>query len=167
MTIKDHFRRALHKSNSSSTLDSNPASAYTATIAATPSNGSHSDMSATTSSGSDNARRHSLHLSRALTWVRGERDHPSRVEQEKEKLRLQKEADKKAKSAAAAKRRKKPTHPSEKTLTAQNLRHQEMLSQFSWTDALRAEHFGPGSVGGVSPCCTRPTSMVFAPEAAS
>ncbi|PNY28044.1 Uncharacterized protein TCAP_02026 [Tolypocladium capitatum] len=57
--------------------------------------------------------------------------------------------------------RTKPSHPSQRPLTLQNLEHQEMLGQFTMT-------FGASNPGqierlsfcGVSPCCTRPSSVV-------
>lgn len=54
---------------------------------------------------------------------------------------------------------KKRIHPSEKPLTAQNLRHQEMLSHFTMTfGASDPDQIESASFMGVSPCCTRPSS---------
>lgn len=55
--------------------------------------------------------------------------------------------------------RKKRLHPSEKPLTAQNLRHQELLSHFTMTfGASDPNQIESLSFIGVSPCCTRPGS---------
>lgn len=58
------------------------------------------------------------------------------------------------------KKKRRPMHPSEKPLTVQNLRHQEMLGHFTMT-------FGTNNLSqielpdfnGVSPCCTRAPSI--------
>lgn len=65
-------------------------------------------------------------------------------------------------SAAKPKKSKKRiTHPSEKPLTQQNIQHQEMLSQFTWTfGASRPEQVEDDDFFGVSPCCTRAPSLV-------
>ncbi|KAH7170572.1 hypothetical protein EDB81DRAFT_170582 [Dactylonectria macrodidyma] len=61
---------------------------------------------------------------------------------------------------ARSKPAKRYTHPSEKPLTEQNLRHQEMLSQFTWTfGASRPDQVESDSFVGISPCCTRAPSL--------
>lgn len=52
-------------------------------------------------------------------------------------------------------------HPSERPLTEQNQRHQEILNQFTMTfGATKSDESRPSFQGGVSPCCTRPPSIV-------
>lgn len=51
-------------------------------------------------------------------------------------------------------------HPSEKPLTDQNILHQEMLSQFTWTfGASRPDQVEDDGFTGISPCCTRAPSI--------
>lgn len=70
------------------------------------------------------------------------------------------DSEKTERKAKKAKGKRRPIHPSEKPLTAQNLKHQEMLSQFTMTFGTRRlsqiEGYG---FNGVSPCCTRPASL--------
>jgi len=58
------------------------------------------------------------------------------------------------------KTKRRIVHPSERPLTEQNLRHQEMLSQFTWTfGASRPDQVEDDGFIGISPCCTRAPSL--------
>jgi hypothetical protein len=66
------------------------------------------------------------------------------------------------KQEAARKRREGRTykHPSEKPLTEQNLKHQEMLSHFTMTfGASDPSQIIDPDFDGISPCCTRACSI--------
>ncbi|POR34862.1 Uncharacterized protein TPAR_04941 [Tolypocladium paradoxum] len=134
MAIRDRFRRALRRSDSSDSISQTDSNTTTTTTSET----SSLHKTATTTST----------LSKVFTFGSRDRDNDRDKNKEKEK--------KKPKDG-----RKKPVHPSQRPLTLQNLKHQEMLSQFTMT-------FGasnPGQVErlsfcGVSPCCTRPASVV-------
>ena len=57
-------------------------------------------------------------------------------------------------------RKNKKLHPSQRPLTLQNLKHQEMLSHFTMTFGASDPSQVEGvSFVGVSPCCTRAPSM--------
>lgn len=130
MSIRDRVRRALrNKSDSASASDASDSASQSDSSPATP-------ISSNTSQSSDISQSLSSKLSRTFTW--GSRD-------------------KDASSSKDKNRRKRPLHPSERPLTAQNLRHQQMLSQFTMT-------FGTSNpsqldLDGVSPCCTRAPSI--------
>lgn len=151
MTIKDRFRRALRKSDSSSSLSHSDTNTTANTANTSQSSLSAIQSLSTFASQQDPKPSAAPKLTKTFTWGHREKD------PEKEKAR---EERRKAK-----KRGSKPVHPSEKPLTAQNLRHQEMLSHFTMTfGATRNEHLGAPSLGGVSPCCTRPASIIDTDE---
>ncbi|KAM0346798.1 hypothetical protein ACHAPU_005138 [Fusarium lateritium] len=134
MAIREHFRRAMRSDASSSNIiDANTSGKITATMTKSSQNSDKSDSSS----------KSSLVNKLSRTWTWGSKDKDST-----------KERKPKSKS-------KKITHPSEKPMTAQNLQHQEMLSQFDFTfgasspDQIEADDFA-----GISPCCTRAPSVV-------
>lgn len=137
MAIRDRFRRALRKSDSSDSI-SQTESTLTTTSTASTSRSSLSDAS------SQQSHKSAPRLTRTFTF--GHRD------KEKDKTK-EKEKEKKNKN-------KTRPHPSERPLTTQNLKHQELLSQFTMT-------FGTQNISqiefydsnGISPCCTRPCSI--------
>lgn len=58
------------------------------------------------------------------------------------------------------KTKKRIVHPSERPLTEQNLRHQEVFSQFTWTfGASQPDQIQDLDFVGISPCCTRTPSL--------
>lgn len=133
MAIREHFRRAMRSDASASNIiDANTSGKITATVTKSSQNSDKSDVSS----------KSSLVNKLSRTWTWGSKD---------------KDATKERKS----KKGKKITHPSEKPLTAQNLQHQEMLSQFSFTfGASSPEQIEDDDFLGVSPCCTRAPSVV-------
>ncbi|KAI6766482.1 hypothetical protein HG531_011704 [Fusarium graminearum] len=133
MAIREHFRRAMRSDASASNIiDVNTSGKITATVTKSSQNSDKSDVSS----------KSSLVNKLSRTWTWGSKD---------------KDATKERKS----KKGKKITHPSEKPLTAQNLQHQEMLSQFSFTfGASSPEQIEDDDFLGVSPCCTRAPSVV-------
>lgn len=133
MAIREHFRRAMRSDASASNIiDVNTSGKITATVTKSSQNSDKSDISS----------KSSLVNKLSRTWTWGSKD---------------KDATKERKS----KKGKKITHPSEKPLTAQNLQHQEMLSQFSFTfGASSPEQIEDDDFLGVSPCCTRAPSVV-------
>ncbi|EKJ67957.1 hypothetical protein NXS19_011899 [Fusarium pseudograminearum] len=133
MAIREHFRRAMRSDASTSNIiDANTSGKITATMTKSSQNSDKSDVSS----------KSSLVNKLSRTWTWGSKD---------------KDATKERKS----KKGKKITHPSEKPLTAQNLQHQEMLSQFSFTfGASSPEQIEDDDFLGVSPCCTRAPSVV-------
>lgn len=90
-------------------------------------------------------------LTRTWTWGSNKERDPEKEEQRR---------------AKKSKNKRRPMHPSEKPLTAQNIKTQEMLSEFTWTFGTRRlsqiEDYG---FGGISPCCTRPPSVVCVDDA--
>ncbi|QPC74048.1 hypothetical protein HYE68_004800 [Fusarium pseudograminearum] len=133
MAIREHFRRAMRSDASASNIiDANTSGKITATMTKSSQNSDKSDVSS----------KSSLVNKLSRTWTWGSKD---------------KDATKERKS----KKGKKITHPSEKPLTTQNLQHQEMLSQFSFTfGASSPEQIEDDDFLGVSPCCTRAPSVV-------
>ncbi|KND95380.1 hypothetical protein TOPH_00436 [Tolypocladium ophioglossoides CBS 100239] len=135
MAIRDRFRRALRKSDSSDSISQTESNTTTTT---TTSETSSLHKTATTTST----------LSKVFTF--GSRDRDNDRDKSKEKER---------KTAKGG--RKKPIHPSQRPLTLQNLKHQEMLGQFTMTfGASNPSQIERLSFCGVSPCCTRPGSVV-------
>ena len=143
MAIRDRFRRALHKSTSSSNVsqasDSNRNSA------------SNNHITTTTTAVSDSSEGSSLRKSpsaKLFPW-RSSESESRKKEEEKRKAK-----------------KSKPVHPRDKPLTATNLRHQEMLSGFNMTFGSSPNRLsqlvpaGPwDDFEGVSPCCTRSPSI--------
>jgi hypothetical protein len=127
MAIRDRFRRALRKSDSSDTISQTESNTTTTTTSETS-----SLHKSTTSSSS--------RFARSFTFGRREKEDP-----EKESRRN---------------RKNKKMHPSQRPLTLQNLKHQEMLNQFSMTfGASDPNQIESASFIGVSPCCTRAPSL--------
>lgn len=137
MAIRDRIRRALRKSDSSSDSVSQAGSNTTAATAATSETESLHKLPT-----------HHSALSRIFTLGSRDKDnggHRSSGSNSKER--------KKAKGG-------KKMHPSQRPLTLQNLKHQEMLSHFTMTfGASDPDQVVSPSFGGVSPCCTRPGSV--------
>ncbi|KAJ6446325.1 C2 domain-containing protein [Purpureocillium lavendulum] len=137
MAIRDRVRRALHKSDSSDSVSQADSNSTTVTTTTATSDTSSLHKTTTTTST----------LSKVLSF--GSRDRTSDRNKSK---------DKEAKKSRG--RRSKPVHPSQRPLTLQNLKHQEMLSHFTMTfgasDPSQIERL---SFCGVSPCCTRPGSV--------
>lgn len=135
MAIREHFRRALRSDASASNMvDANTSGKITATVTKSSQN----------SDKSDSTSKSSLVNKLSRTWTWGSKD--------KDTTKERKTKNKKG---------KKITHPSEKPMTAQNLQHQEMLSQFSFTfGASSPEQIEEDDFMGISPCCTRAPSVV-------
>ncbi|GAO13866.1 uncharacterized protein UV8b_03901 [Ustilaginoidea virens] len=98
----------------------------------------------TTTNTSDTSSVHkstaSSKLARTFAWQRRSKDEP----------------DKEAKRN----RKNSRLHPSQRPLTLQNLKHQEMLSHFTMTfGASDPSQIETLSFVGVSPCCTRAPSL--------
>ncbi|OAQ98631.1 hypothetical protein LLEC1_07832 [Akanthomyces lecanii] len=109
------------------------------------------------SSGSDGPQleKTTSRLARVLTFG-GSPD-----SKEKEKERAEKRERKAATAQGSSRRR---THPRDRPLTTQNIRHQEMLAGFSMTfGASDPNQIETLSFVGVSPCCTRRGSLDLDP----
>ncbi|KAH6888702.1 hypothetical protein B0T10DRAFT_59916 [Thelonectria olida] len=130
MAIRESIRRALRRSDMSDSSQSEATS---------PVNSTTSTSKTSISSKSSGSR-----LTRTWTWG----SNKEQIQQAKEQR----------KSKSKPKRR--IVHPSERPLTEQNLRHQEMLSQFTWTfGASSPEQVEDDGFIGISPCCTRAPSL--------
>ncbi|EFY87766.1 hypothetical protein MAC_06133 [Metarhizium acridum CQMa 102] len=124
MAIRDRFRRALRKSESSDTISQTHSNTTTATTSET------SSVHKSTSS----------RFARTFAFGRRSKD-----DSHEESKRNKKD---------------KKIHPSQRPLTLQNLKHQEMLSHFSMTfGATDPSQIESASFIGVSPCCTRAPSL--------
>lgn len=133
MAIRDRIRHALRKSEASD--------AITQTSSNTSNSSNTTTSTANTSQSSDTGA--SLQKSSSRLFGFGSRD-----------------KEPKATKANKTKEKKRRLHPSEKPLTAQNLRHQELLSHFTMTfGASDPEQIESLSFIGVSPCCTRRNSI--------
>ncbi|GAB0131672.1 hypothetical protein EsDP_00000134 [Epichloe bromicola] len=129
MTIRDRFRRALRKSDSSDTISQTGSNTTTTTTTTT------SETSSLHKSTASSGR-----LARTFTWGRRSKN-GSEGESKKN-------------------RKSKKVHPSQRPLTLQNLKHQEMLSHFTMTfGASDPDQIESLSFVGVSPCCTRAPSL--------
>jgi hypothetical protein len=150
MAVRDHFRRAVHKSDSSDNLSQTSGTSSSMTATTTTSNTSDSS-----DGGSSLRKVPTNRLARAFAF--GSRDKARDLEKEKEK-----ELERQRKQQQKAKKNKIPLHPRDKPLTAQNLRHQEVLSQFTMTfgsSPNRMSQVITGNVPGISPCCARAGSI--------
>ncbi|KAG6008597.1 hypothetical protein E4U21_004237 [Claviceps maximensis] len=133
MTIRERFRRALRKSDSSDTISQTESNSTTTTTMS-----SSSSLHKSNTSGGK--------LARTFTWGRRSKDDSDKISQE-------------AKEDIKNKKNKK-MHPSQRPLTLQNLKHQEMLSHFTMTfGASDPDQIESLSFIGVSPCCTRRPSL--------
>ncbi|KAH7329256.1 hypothetical protein B0I35DRAFT_40424 [Stachybotrys elegans] len=122
-------------------------SASSADSSATTSTTASSNNSQSSDTPLSSIKSSSSILSRAFTWSGREKD----AEPKKEKKTRSK---------------KRYTHPSEKPLTAQNLKHQEMFSHFTMTfGASDPSQIHRLSFDGISPCCTRRPSLECDPFA--
>ncbi|KAJ6785540.1 hypothetical protein PWT90_09520 [Aphanocladium album] len=136
MAIRDRVRRALRKSEASDTISQTESN----TTAGTSSQSSEGPQLEKTTS----------RLARVFTF--GSADSPEK-EKERAEKRERKAQDKASRRSGAR------THPRDRPLTTQNIRHQEMLSHFSMTfGASDPDQIETMSFMGVSPCCTRPGS---------
>lgn len=142
MAIRDRVRRALRKSEASDTISQ-----------------TESNTTAHTSQSSDGPQleKTTSRLARVLTFGSSSPDN-----KEKEKERAEKRERKaKSQSSSSSSRR---THPRDRPLTTQNIRHQEMLAGFSMTfGASDPNQIETMSFVGVSPCCTRRGSLDLDP----
>jgi hypothetical protein len=85
-------------------------------------------------------------ISRAFTWSGRDKSDFNQPQPEK--------------SPKQTKKRTPKLHPSEKPLTAENLKHQELLNHFTMTfGASDPSRLDSMSFYGVSPCCTRRPSI--------
>ncbi|KJZ79016.1 hypothetical protein HIM_01789 [Hirsutella minnesotensis 3608] len=148
MAIRDRIRRALRKSDSSET--------FSHTGSNTTSTSTSNSTSATTTSETSSLRKTATTastLSRVFAFGSRDKD-PARRSQEKAEKAARRERRR------AARPGKKPIHPSQRPLTLQNLKHQEMLSHFTMTFGATDPHqIESLSFCGVSPCCTRANSI--------
>lgn len=134
MAIRDNIRRALRRSDLSDSSQSEATS---------PVNSSPSTSKTSVSSKDSGSSR----LTRTRTWTWG--GNKKIIESGKENV------------TPKYKSKRRVVHPSERPLTEQNLRHQEMLAQFTWTfGASCPEQVEEDDFVGVSPCCTRAPSLV-------
>lgn len=132
MAIRDRFRRAMRRSDDSDTISQTDSNT--------------TDSSARQSSSSESAPQLSLKKTSSVL---------SRLFKDTK----EKEAKKEEKGRKKTKGRTWK-HPSEKPLTEQNLKHQEMLSHFTMTfgasDPTQVQEL---DFDGISPCCTRNCSI--------
>ncbi|KAL7927761.1 hypothetical protein ACQKWADRAFT_12691 [Trichoderma austrokoningii] len=142
MAIRERFRRALRRSDDSDT------------ISQTDSNGTASSSTRQSSSSESSAPQLSLKKTSSTlskTFSFGRRDNSKKNE---EKIARKQEAARKRNKGRTYK------HPSEKPLTEQNLKHQEMLSHFTMTfGASDPSQIIDPDFDGISPCCTRNCSI--------
>ncbi|KAG5925578.1 hypothetical protein E4U42_004157 [Claviceps africana] len=143
MTIRERFRRALRKSDSSDTSSQAESNSTITTTLSASSSGHKSTMGG------------GGKLARTFTWGRRSKDDES----DKNAQGAQDAAKDKSTMTSRSKKGRK-MHPSQRPLTLQNLKHQEMLSHFTMTfgasDPAQIESL---SFIGVSPCCTRSPSV--------
>lgn len=141
MAIRDRIRRALRKSDSSDAVSQTGSNttATTLTTAATSETSLH-QLPTTTSA-----------LSRIFTLGSHGSSGSGSSGTNKAKIKPSRRERRRAKATV---------HPSQRPLTLQNLRHQEMLSHFTMTfGASDPDRIESLSFYGVSPCCTRAASV--------
>ncbi|RFU81438.1 hypothetical protein TARUN_750 [Trichoderma arundinaceum] len=140
MAIRERFRRALRRSDDSDTISQTDSNGDSSTRQSSSSESSAPQLS---------LKKTSSTLSRTFTF--GRRD----KEKDKEKeIAKKEEKDRKRNKGRTWK------HPSEKPLTEQNLKHQEMLSHFTMTfGASDPSQIQDIDFDGISPCCTRNCSI--------
>ena len=159
MPIRDRLRRALRKSDSSGSIARSDSNTITTTTTAHTSQSSEGGASAPslqpqpTGSSVSNPR-----LGLVKTFTLGRDPEKTRAKEEKRQREREKKQEKVDKRHSDDRRR---LHPSERPLTAQNLRHQQMLSKFTMTFGAsdQAMIARPSFQEGVSPCCTRQHSF--------
>ncbi|KAK5990298.1 hypothetical protein PT974_08565 [Cladobotryum mycophilum] len=142
MAIRDRFRRALRKSDSSDSMSQSDSNSTTASTR-------HSSSSEASSPIIPLTKSSSFRLTRTFTFGSRDKDKDNKEKPKpKEKARPRKSNN------------KVWMHPSQRPLTEQNLRHQEMLSHFTMTfGTSNASQLEDIDYDGVSPCCTRPSSI--------
>jgi hypothetical protein len=139
MAIRDRVRRALRKSEASDSSSQADTNALATTTTSNTSQSSNNTLEKTTT-----------RLARVLTF-----GNSSNSDKETDAIKEKKKREKREKKS----RNNGRAHPRDKPLTAQNLRHQELLNQFSMTfGASDPNQIETQSFMGVSPCCTRPSS---------
>ncbi|KAG6010224.1 hypothetical protein E4U54_008418 [Claviceps lovelessii] len=137
MTIRERFRRALRRSDSSDTISQTESSSTTTTATSA----SSSSQKSATSSGK---------LARTFPWGRRSKDELDKTAQDAKENH----------GGGGNSKKSKKMHPSQRPLTLQNLKHQEMLSHFTMTfGASDPDQIESLSFIGVSPCCTRSPSL--------
>lgn len=171
MAIRDRFRRALRKSVSPGVITHTDTNVTTDSNTSTESNSSElsffspkrqSFLTRAFTMGPRRSSRTNGGKSSAATPTNGLRlaqqidltlnRTPSEAERE---MKAEKKRQRKAKYKDAT----KVTHPRDKPLTAQNLKHQAMLGTWSWDASINSTNPRHSFVSGVSPCCTRPPSI--------
>ena len=144
MAIRDRFRRALHKSTSDSSM-----SQVGSNLTTTRTTGTTTTSAASSHPSSLNGQQPKF----AFPWGRSDKEKESRKEEKEKKKQERKKPT------------NKPVHPRDKPLTAANLRHQEALSGFEFSFGSSPSRIsqivpaGSWDYIGVSPCCTRPSSI--------
>ncbi|KAM4054793.1 hypothetical protein HRG_005615 [Hirsutella rhossiliensis] len=140
MAIRARIRRALRKSDSSDTISQTGSNTTTATAATSETSSLHKLPTSASA------------LSRIFALGSRDKD---------------RDGGSSGSSGSNAKERKrakgggkKTMHPSQRPLTLQNLKHQEMLSHFTMTfGASDPDQVESPGFRGVSPCCTRAGSV--------
>ncbi|KAG6014068.1 hypothetical protein E4U43_006972 [Claviceps pusilla] len=144
MTIRERFRRALRRSDCSDTISQTESSSTTTTVTSA----SSSSQKSTTSSGK---------LARTFPWGRRSKDELDRTAQDAKENHG---GGGGGGSSSSSSKKSKKMHPSQRPLTLQNLKHQEMLSHFTMTfGASDPDQIESLSFIGISPCCTRSPSL--------
>ncbi|KAL7901457.1 hypothetical protein HDV63DRAFT_200340 [Trichoderma sp. SZMC 28014] len=142
MAIRERFRRALRRSDDSDTISQTES---TGTTSSSTRQSSSSESSAPQLS----LKKTSSTLSKAFSFGRGDSS-----KKNEEKIARKQERARKRNEGRTYK------HPSEKPLTEQNLKHQEMLSHFTMTfGASDPSQIIDSDFDGISPCCTRACSI--------
>ncbi|KAL6787857.1 hypothetical protein J3E68DRAFT_147948 [Trichoderma sp. SZMC 28012] len=132
MAIRDRFRRALRRSDDSDTISQTDSNATTDSTRQSSSDESAPQLS---------LKKTSSVLSRLFKDTKEKEAKVEEKNRKKNKGRTWK-------------------HPSEKPLTEQNLKHQEMLSHFTMTfGASDPSQVVDLDFDGISPCCTRNGSL--------
>jgi len=149
MTIRDRFRRALRKSDSSDTISQTESNSTTTTTMS-----ASSSVHKSINSGAGK-------LARTFTWGRRSKDESDKTAQDaKDKTNKMNNNNSSSNSNNSKTKKSKKMHPSQRPLTLQNLKHQEMLSHFTMTfGASDPDQIESLSFIGVSPCCTRTPSL--------
>ncbi|OAA53692.1 hypothetical protein ISF_08631 [Cordyceps fumosorosea ARSEF 2679] len=153
MAIRDRFRRALRKSGASDTVSPTELSTAGSTALTTTTTTTTTTSQCSSSHDGPQLEKTTSRLARVLTFSSSSASSPEK-EREREEKRDRK--------AAQSRRR---THPRDRPLTTQNIRHQEMLSHFRMTfGASDPTQIETMSFVGVSPCCTRRGSLDLDPS---
>ncbi|KAL7798130.1 hypothetical protein V8C37DRAFT_246176 [Trichoderma ceciliae] len=138
MAIRERFRRALRRSDDSDTISQTDSNATSARQSSSSESAPQLSLKKTSST-----------LSKTFTFGRRDKD----KDKEKEMAKKDEKARRKNKGRTWK-------HPSEKPLTEQNLKHQEMLSHFTMTfGASDPSQVQELDFDGISPCCTRNCSI--------